>query len=385
MLIPASHERYMAGREALHALIPLRPFFAQRREAFCQLFVKYMNHDGRFGKRQCVALGRIGDRLYEHLFADRKHSHRSDQILHQLSRLEEDGLPVALVLQKLMVSLVLQAAGWLDGKPAQLELLKHLTQLCDAYMEYMTEVFGKKRDRAETETAEDGGLERVGAMLQKAQEESRRISVFCNFMGLPMHYQAEVLKAIPGAVLLKMPIGKGVAVEGNREILFLYKEMAPLAVSAKVSQVRYSLKEAMIYLEDFRPEHNYVSRRNTVRIYLDEPLKARLKLHDKMVDVDVIDLSRQGICLEGAALSGLPLNAEVEVTLSLPHHHGPRQLAVLGTLRALTAQSTKRRYHIHLHPSPKKEAILSSFVVSEEKKILRALRDRAESKWMELS
>jgi hypothetical protein len=145
--------------------------------------------------------------------------------------------------------------------------------------------------------------------------------------------------------------------------------------------VGYLEKSATIDVDAFAWVDNYVGRRKSVRVMIEKPIKARIKSLKRELELDVIDVSTHGICLEGSATTGLPPNEQVEVVLPIPQNDGVRNLTMRGALRYISKpDAIHRRYHIVLHHDPKREQIIANFVAREEMRILKEIRELADQK-----
>ena len=208
----------------------------------------------------------------------------------------------------------------------------------------------------------------------------KHVRLFNVYKGLPIRYEGKVVEFGRDKIILELSKEKGIAVDWEHYIIVYKKEDEPLSVLLDVEKVDFEGELARVIAKKPRWIENYVNRRKHVRVQLDQPIKAKISALGRQLEVDVIDISSQGVCLQTDVGYGLPVHEPIEVTLPLEKDGDMEQNLILrGRLKYVsTLLNGFRRYHIYLILTPKKERILATFVAQKEIELMSELKRKAE-------
>ncbi len=355
--------------------VDFAPFFAKYRDLFIKQFVLEIRKGGRFRISRVKVLLPLLVKTYDQLSDFTKFAEKP--LFNTLQKLDRFGLTIEIIMLRLFRTLILR---YMDDHRDDPMLMKDVAKLA-AYFDMVVGCLHHYRTRSKKEQINRALLskEEIDHFLPNGW----KVELYNIYKGIPIVYKGVVKRAINGAVRLVAPKEKGVAAEWEKHILIVLDENSPRAISANVRRVGYDDLYAYIDLEDLCWSENYVKRRRWVRVMVERPIKAKIVTPNRPIELDLIDLSPEGMCLEGSSREGLPENEFVEVELPVPQEDGTiRLLRMRGELRYISkSDPERRRYHIQLHPDEKKEQILASFVRKEEVRLLRELKKKAETKF----
>ena len=350
------------------------PFFAKYRELFVKQFVTEIRKGGRYPVSRIKVVVPLLVKIYDRLgdFG----TLAEETLFKTLKKLDRFGVSSDEILLRLLRMLVMRYIDDNRDDPFLMDRIKKLADYFDAVLHCLHHYRLENEDHVQHSDVTQEELDRL-------LPDGREVGLFNIYKGIPIAYFGIVKRALNDAIRLVVPKEKGIAAEWEGQILIEIDEKSTRAILAEVKRVGYDDRNAYIDLQRFRWSENYVGRRRSVRVMVDRPIKAKVVAPSRPIELDLIDLSPQGICLEGSTKEGLPESEFVEVELPIPQDGGGvRLLRMRGELRYISkADLAHRRYHIQLHPDEKKEQVLASFVRREEMRLLRELKEKAKEKF----
>ncbi len=375
MILPKENEAYEVLLREQKTLMPLYPFIKRYREVFTAHFIEEIRKEIGSSKVRERFLGELAAEFYDSLFDFKSPVQKStaDTFL----QIKNRGIAPLLLLQKLLSSFILRLVSDYSDDREIFRYLEILSAYFDNVLEYMKSLLQADKERDfETHVAlkEDE--------IQKWLPNGRPVRVLNVYKGIPVVYDAVAGRSRTGSMVLQMPLEKGVVAEREGRVVCFDRRMEPFAIEMKIGRIVYDKKTAVAEVGSPAWIDSIAQRRKRVRVVLNSPLKARITALGRQFNVDVIDLSGKGVCLQTDVGYGLPLYEQVEVTLPVPQEDGSvRNIVMRGTLQYIsTLGSSQRRYHIFLHANPKKEEILSAFVARRELALLKEIKSIAGKK-----
>ena len=355
--------------------VDFAPFFGKYRDLFVKQFVLEIRKSGHFPVSRVKVVLPLLVKIYDRL-ADFT-GYAEEPLFNTLKKLERFGLRSDFIMLHLLRMLL---SRYLDDHRDDPLLMGNVSKLAD-YFDTVLHCLHRYRP-----AKGEGQIARESVKKEELEHyfvDGRKVGLFNIYKGIPISYRGIVKRAMDGSIRLVVPKEKGVAAEWEGQILIENDEKSPRAILAKIKRVGFDDRHAYIDLERFWWSENYVGRRRSVRVMVERPIKAKLVAPTRPIELDLIDLSPEGICLEGSAKEGLPEGEFVEVELPIPQDDGTvRLLRMRGELRYISKSDlARRRYHIHLYPDEKKEQILAAFVRREEMRLLRELKEKARMKF----
>jgi hypothetical protein len=374
MLIDASCGRYKEVEAIAGELAHHQAFFRHTKEVFVTQFVKEVRRQGRVPGIKIKVVLPLVAQIYR-VLTDFDNP-APEAALRNLEKLKTLEIEPDLLIQRLLTILVMRFIDDYRNDPLLMRRLALLSRYFDAVVSCLHE-------RLETEV--DGTLHQMPLRTEEIEAlfaDNKRVKLFNHYKGIPIRYEGLVTHDKRGGVILLVPKEKGIAAEWEGRLLMYESETDLKAVSMRVRRVGFLEKGATIHVDAFQWVDNYVNRRKSIRVLVEKPIKAKIVALNKQIELDVVDLSSRGLCLEGSTVSGLPINEYVEVELPIPGDEGEmRRIHMRGALRYISKpDSLHRRYHIVLQNDPQKEQVIAAFVAQEELRLLRQMRELAEEK-----
>lgn len=374
MILKKGSESYLKMAKGERDLMPLFPFFKRYREDFAAHFVDEVKKEsGTKVKEEFLLSSALS--FYDQLFNFKEVA--SKETVEDILRLKNMGVAPLMLLQKLFTSLLLRIVNdYSDDR----EIFRYLTLLSDyfdAVLEYLKEIMQR-----ESERDFDTRVPLKSEDLQKWLPAGRAVRLMNVYKGIQVVYEGVVGRSGSGAVVIQMPIERGVVAEKEGRVVCFDRRMEPFAIEMEITRIAYRGKVAVAEVKQPAWIESIVERRKRVRVALNSPLKGKITALGRQFNVDVIDISAKGVSLQTDVGYGLPLYEQVEVTLPIPQEDGSlRNIVMRGTLQYIsTNESSMRRYHIYLHANPRKEKILSAFVARREMALLREIKAIAAKK-----
>ncbi|BBG66352.1 hypothetical protein NNO_1649 [Hydrogenimonas sp.] len=372
MILPRESDVYGRMLKERRNLMPITPFIKGYKEIFTAHFIEEIRKEIGSSKMREKFLFTLSSTLYDALF-DFKSPVQSG-VVDDFLNIKNRGIVPLLLLQKLLSSFTLRlVSDYADDR----DLFRYLATLSlyfDAVQDYLKSVL-----QADVEHEFATNLSLKPDEVEKWLPSGRSVRLLNVYKGIPVIYDAVVGRSSSGSVVLQMPAERGVVAEREGRVVCFDRRMEPFAIEMKIERVAYSGKVAVAQADNPSWIDSIAQRRKRVRVSLDTPLKARITALGRQFDVDVIDISGKGVCLQADVGYGLPLYEQVEVTLPIPQEDGTvRSIAMRGSLQYISPHGDqRRRYHIFLHANPRKEAILSSFVSRCELSLMKEIKSMA--------
>ncbi len=375
MFVSKECKHYETLRQRRGEMETFRGFFPRHKEHFATQFVQEIRKQGRLSGVKVRVILPLVLQVYRYL--SDFDAALPETVLKNLSKLKTLDVEPDRLMRKLLTSLSLR---YLDDYKDDPELLGHLS-LLTFYFQAVVDCVEKKIQGVESRPIGYAPMRREE--IESALHKGATVRLFSIYKGIPIRFKGVVKRVEEGRAELVVPKEKGVVAEWEGQLVKYDDEKNDKRVVAmRVRRVGYSHKHAFIEVDGFSWTENFLSRRKSVRVMIDKPIKATIKSINKQLELDVIDLSVHGICLEGSIAGGLPSSEHVEVVVPIPQEEGKtRNLRMRGVLRYVSQHDgLRRRYHILLHHDPQKEQIIASFVAREEMRLLREIKETAANK-----
>ncbi len=372
MILPKNSDAYESLLRERERLEPLRPFIEDYKEVFVSHFLKEIRKEIGSSRIRERFLKENIEEFYDSLFDFKTAAVKS--VTERFLQIKNRGIAPLLLLQKLLTSFVLRLVSDYSDDRELFGYIKLLSSYFDDVLEYMKSLLQIDMER---DFATRVALR--GDELEKWLSDGKSVRLLNVYKGIPVVYDATVRRSSKGSVVLQMPYEKGLLAEREGRVVCFDRRMEPFAIEMKIDRIVYEKKFALIEVDTPAWIDSIAQRRKRVRVALGTPLKARINALGRQFDVDVVDLSGKGVCLQTDVGYGLPLYEQVEVTLPIPQDDGSvRNIVMRGTLQYISKLGdTKRRYHIFLHANPKKEEILSAFVAKRELSLMKEIKSIA--------
>ncbi|WP_457595680.1 PilZ domain-containing protein [Hydrogenimonas sp.] len=369
MILPKESEAYERVYKQERVLLPLYPFFKRYKERFETHFLDEIRKEIGSSRMREALLQRLSSEFYDALFNFK--APVPEGVAEAFLQLKNRGVPPLLLLQKLLASLILRLVNDYADDRDLFGYLRILSDYFDQVMEYLKSLLQAETDR---DFATHVALK--PDEIERWLPPGRPVHLLNIYKGIPIPYEAVVNRSRSGSIVLQMPLERGVVAEREGRVVLYDRRMEPFAVTMELHKMAYRGKIAIAEVENPAWIDSIAHRRKRVRVKLSTPIKARITALGRQFNVDVVDLSGKGVCLQTDVEYGLPLYEQVEVTLPIPQPDGSlRSIVMRGTLQYIsTPDSSLRRYHILLHANPRKEEILSSFVARRELDLLREIK-----------
>lgn len=375
MILPKESAAFDRMLKERRKLLPLYPFFAAYKESFQARFVEEIKKESGVTRIREKLLYALSSKFYDALF-DFK-TPVSEGVAEEFLQIKNRGVPPLLLLQKLLSSMMLRIVNDYSDDRDLFGYLQILSGYFDSVLEYLKSLLQADTDR---DVATHLALKRKE--IDRWLPEGRAVRLLNVYKGIPIVYEATVGRSRTGSIVLQMPAERGVVAGMEGRVVCFDRRMEPFAIEMKIARMAYQGDIALAEVEQPAWIDSIAHRRKRVRVALNAPLKARITALGRQFNVDVIDMSGSGVCLQTDVGYGLPLYEQVEVTLPVPQEDGSvRNIVMRGTLQYIsTHHDSKRRYHIFLHANPRKEEILSAFVARRELALLKELKSVARRK-----
>ncbi len=372
MILPKDSEAYEKLLKERDGLEPLRPFIEGYKDLFVSRFLEEIRKEIGSSKIRERFLKENIEEFYDSLFDFQTPAVKS--VADRFLQIKNRGVAPLLLLQKLLSSFILRLVSDYSDDRELFGYIKLFSAYFDDVLEYMKSLLQKDTERdfaTRVALREDE--------LDKWLADGKSIRLLNVYKGIPVVYDATARRSSKGSVVLQMPYEKGLLAEREGRVVCFDRRMEPFAIEMKIERVVYEKRIALIEVDSPAWIDSIAQRRKRVRVALGTPLKGRINALGRQFDVDVIDLSGKGVCLQTDVGYGLPLYEQVEVTLPIPQDDGSiRNIVMRGTLQYISKLGdTKRRYHIFLHANPKKEEILSAFVARRELSLMKEIKSIA--------
>ena len=375
MLISRDNPFYKEIKKQNARFVDLERFFVRYKELFVKRFVQEVKKSGRFPATRIQVVLPLIVKIYR-IVSDFSVP-APEAIYKLLAKLENSGIDPMYVLLKVFSSLMMRYMQDHQDDPKMPGNLALLGGYFDA-------VLHEIHERSVREKLSRGVMDvpLTEVEIETLFVEGEQVGLYNIYKGIPVIYRGEIDITKEGGLRFVVPKEKGPAAEWEGRILFYREEDDHKAILLDVKRVGYDFDHAYIDVENPRWVENYIGRRRSVRIQLDRIIKARIRALQRQLELDVVDLSSTGVCLEGSSLTGLPTSEIVEVELPLPQPDGTvRNLTMRGELRYISKHDlSRRRYHIMLYEDARKEQILSNYIRREEMRLLRELKEKAAAK-----
>lgn len=369
MILKKDSQTYKKLQENRKELMPLYPFFKRYKEDFIAHFIDEIKKEtGSHNIRENILKERASN-FYDELFDFKTAASKS--IAEEFMQVKKRGIAPLLLLQKLLSSLLLRlVSDYSDDR----EIFRYLTLLSDyfdAVLEYLKTLLQEDTER---------NFDRFAPLKEEEVEKwlpaGRVVRLMSVYKGIPIAYDGVADRSGSGSLVLQVPLERAIVAEYEGRVVCFDRRMEPFAIEMRIKRVAYRGKIAVMEVESPAWIESIVQRRKRVRVALNRPLKAKITALGRQFNVDVIDISAKGVCLQTDAGYGLPLYEQVEVTLPVPQEDGGvRNIVMRGTLQFVsTHDGSQRRYHIYLHANPRKEEILSAFVAKREIALMREIK-----------
>ncbi len=376
MILPRESEAYERVYAESRRLLPLYPFFKRYREEFVHHFLEEIRKEVGSSRMREEVLRTLCSSFYEALF-DFRSPLASEKVAEEFLQLRNRGIAPLLLLQKLFVSLLARLVNdYADDRDLFL-YLRIVSDYFESVMEYLKTLL-----QAETDRDFSTHVPLKPEEIERWLPPGRPVHLLNVYKGLSIPYEAVVSRSKNGSIVLQMPLERGVVAQREGRVVLYDRRMEPFAVSMEIVRIRFRQKVAIAETGSPVWIDSIAHRRKRVRVTLNEPIKGRITALGRQFNVDVVDISGKGVCLQTDVPYGLPLFEQVEVTLPIPQSDGSiRNIVMRGTLQYISTPDTKRRrYHILLHANPKKEEILSSFVARRELDLLKEIKAIAQKR-----
>ncbi len=376
MILPKDNEAYEKMLRELRVVVPLTPFFRRYKEIFVNHFIEEVRKEIGASKMREKFLHPLSSDFYDALF-DFK-APEPDNVAEDFLQIKNRGIAPLLLLQKLLSSLILHLVSDYSDDRDLFNYLKVLSDYFDRVLEYLKSLLQADTDR---EFATHVVLKQHEII--KWLPSGKTIRLLNVYKGIPITYDAMVGRSHTGKIVLQMHLEKGVVAENEGRVVCFDRRMEPFAIEMRIRRLAYRGRVAVAEVEEPTWIDSIAHRRKRVRVVLDKPLKGRITALGRQFNVDIIDISGKGVCLQTDVGYGLPLYEQVEVTLPVPQEDGTvRNIVMRGTLQYLSRLGkTLRRYHIFLHATPRKEEILSAFVAKREIALMKEIKAIADEKF----
>ncbi len=375
MILPKDSDAYETVLKEQEGLEPLRPFIESYKEVFTAHFIEEIRKEIGSSRIRERFLKENIEEFYGSLFDFKTPARKS--VTERFLQIKNRGIAPLLLLQKLLSSFILRLVSDYSDDRELFSYIKLLSAYFDDVLEYMKALLqvDTERDFATKVALKQDELEKWLA-------DGKSVRLLNVYKGIPVVYDAIARRSAKGSVVLQMPYEKGLLAEREGRVVCFDRRMEPFAIEMKIERIAYDKKMAVIEVRSPAWIDSIAQRRKRVRVALGTPLKARITALGRQFNVDVINLSGKGVCLQTDVGYGLPLYEQVEVTLPVPQEDGSvRNIVMRGTLQYIsTLGSSQRRYHIFLHANPKKEEILSAFVARRELALLKEIKSIAGKK-----
>ncbi len=373
MILPKDSDAYERMLKERRSLLPLYPFFKRYKESFQARFIEEIRKEAGVTRMKERLLHSLSSKFYDALFDFKTAA--QEGIAEEFLQIRNRGIPPLLLLQKLLSSMTLRIVNDYSDDRDLFRYLQILSGYFDSVLEYLKSLLQADTDR-----------EFATHVVLKPEEmdrwfaEGSRVRLLNTYKGIPVVYEAAVGRSGNAKVVLQMPAERGVLAQMEGRTVCFDRRMEPFAIEMKIGRTAYRGGIALAEVEEAAWIDSIAHRRKRVRVALDTPLKARITALGRQFNVDVIDISGNGVSLQADVGYGLPLYEQVEVTLPVPQEDGTvRNIVMRGSLQYISRlDGSKRRYHIFLHANPRKEEILSAFVTRRELELLKELKRVAE-------
>ncbi len=372
MILPKDSEAYRKMQKESRDLLPLTPFFNRYKESFQAHFIEEVKKEAGVTRIKERFLHLLSSKFYDGLTDFKAPATKS--VVEEFLQIRNRGVPPLLLLQKLLSSMILRVVNDYSDDRDLFRYIQILSGYFDSVLEYLKTVLQADTDR---EFATRVALK--PNEMQKWLPAGSGVRLLNVYKGIPVVYEAIVGRSSNEKVVLQMPSERGVLAQMEGRVVHFDRRMEPFAIEMKIGRIAFRGDVAIAEVEDAAWIDSIAHRRKRVRVSLDTPLKARITALGRQFNVDLIDISGNGVCLQTDVGYGLPLYEQVEVTLPIPQEDGSvRNIVMRGSLQYISTHGdSRRRYHIFLHASPRKEEILSAFVTRRELDLLRELKSLA--------
>jgi len=370
MILPKDNEDFEAMQQLYKELAPLVDFFAEDKERFVLHFVQELKREkgakGMRAKELLPILLKIHRALFDF---KRPIPHKVEEELLYLIKKE---IHIGQVLRRVLASMQVRLIKAYREDPLLMQYLAYLNNYFQNTFEYLEEL-------AESyHTCHIGGCgERLSyKAVERWFRKDSIVQLFNMYKGITIRYKGVVVENEGTMIRLKVPLKKGVVAEWEGYTVMYDSALEPKSIQLSVHSVTYDGKWAYLEITAFKWIESFIDRRKQLRVKFDEPLRARIVALGRQFDVDVMDLSTHGICLQTDVHYGLPMSERVEVMLPIPQKSGhQRKLLLRGTLKYISTSSDgRRRYHIFLYPTLRKEQILSAFIGQRQLTLLHEIQ-----------
>jgi len=341
MILPKNSDAYERVLREHETLEPLRPFIESYKEVFTAHFIEEIRKEIGSSRMRERFLKENIEEFYDSLFEFTTPARKS--VTDRFLQIKNRGVAPLLLLQKLLTSFVLRLLSDYSDDRELFGYIRVLSAYFDDVLEYMKTLL-----QADTERDFATKVALRQDELQKWLADGKSVRLLNVYKGIPVVYDALVRRSAKGSIVLQMPYEKGLLAEREGRVVCFDRRMEPFAIEMRIERIAYDRKIAVIEVRTPTWIDSIAQRRKRVRVALGTPLKARISALGRQFDVDVIDLSGKGVCLQTDVGYGLPLYEQVEVTLPITQDDGSvRNIAMRGTLQYISKLDEKRRrYHI---------------------------------------
>jgi|GEM_PF-1705260 hypothetical protein len=376
MILPKDNQDFEAMQMLYKELAPLTDFFIEDKERFVLHFVQEIKREKGVktirAKELLATLLKIHRALFDF---KRPIPHKVEEELLYLIRKE---IHIAQVLRRVLASMQVRLIKAYREDPLLMQYLAHLNTYFQNTFEYLEELAENYH------TCHIGGYgERLSyKAVERWFQKDRIVQLFNMYKGISIRYKGVVIENEGTRIRLQVPLKKGVVAEWEGQTIMYESALEPKSIQLTVHHVTYDEQWAYLEITAFKWIESFIERRKQVRVKFDQPLRARIVALGRQFDVDVMDLSTHGICLQTDVHYGLPISERIEVMLPIPQKSGyKRKLLLRGALKYISTSSDgRRRYHIFLYPTVRKEQILSAFIGQRQLSLLQEIQELAKER-----
>lgn len=200
------------------------------------------------------------------------------------------------------------------------------------------------------------------------------LSLLNYYMGVPVSYDAEIVEIDRETVFFKVHMNQMIAMSLQKKVLIRSDHLRRNIIA----DVKYFQKTKQeVGLVNFLYADIMSEKRNFVRVELDPPTEAKICWGARRVMARVVDMSLKSVAAivdDNSLLLERP--AQPKMVLTLTTDNGTMLVDCdVKVIKAIGEPGGRFRYILELLPDKKSEQAISQYIVQQQIRIVRSLKD----------
>lgn len=209
-----------------------------------------------------------------------------------------------------------------------------------------------------------------------SSKEGSKVTIVNYYKGLPIIYPASVVAVERGNIDLDINPQQAVAIASDH-YAFVRSKLFPFVVAGHVQYV--NIRRRAVSLNKLFYVEVLAEKRTAVRLDLEPPVRATIRLEDQTIAGELQNISIQGLAISVDSFPIFDSGADVSVKFLLPDPVLQKQtlIVVPATLVSVLGDSPPYKCNFRIAPEKHQEQLISRYSFQRQVEIIRGLKEMA--------